>query len=61
MWKLEFRGRPQGARSAVTCLNLVLVRIWKKYTINKIKINIIKELAVGKVVAHLCQRIENWC
>jgi hypothetical protein len=31
----------------VTCTNLVLVRIWK---IN----DIIKEVAVGKVAAHLC-------
>jgi hypothetical protein len=35
----------------VTCTNLVLVRIWKnKITYDKRR----KEVAVGKVAAHLC-------
>ena len=34
----------------VTCSNLVLVRILKFY----LKKDIIREVAVGKIVAHLC-------
>ena len=34
----------------ITCTNLALVRIWKKINNEKMR----KEVAIGKVVAHLC-------